>query len=495
MTQAQAQAPDQQAARESAAAQGQRMVRLLEERGYLAEILGTDRTTVERFRTVMLSALTGSPKLLAADQASLVQAMREAAMWGLEPDGVDAVIVPFWNSRNSRYEADFQPTARGYVTVLYRSPRVAFVDADVVYEGDAFEYEKGETPRLYHRPNVFGDRGKRLGAYAVVRLDSGYVRPVVLNEQQIEQRRKVSRESEKGAWAEWADEMARKTALRSIMSLVPIARGVKAALAAESAKYDSLPAPEPVAQLAAPSRPAPALEAARSAFLGLPEPASQEDHDEWSASSTAATSPTSPTRATSRARRTPTSQSQSGVTGTSERRSTNAISDGAATEASTDTGTSGSGVPTAESEPSTESSWSRSSGASFDQERPSTTGTAFARTTARPTSSSGSGPSTTGFGRPTSSAPTAGSPTTTRTAPSAALDPEAPTDTAPEPDAPRQAEDGAVREVCGAESDPALGDVLVCSLDPGHLDDPKAPSVHRDASGSTFPAPRKGGAR
>lgn len=271
---AQATAPDQAAARESAAAQGQRMVRLLEERGYLAEILGSDRTTVERFRTVMLSALTSSPKLLAADQASLVQAMRESAMWGLEPDGVDAVIVPFWSSRNSRYEADFQPTARGYVTVLYRSPRVAFVDADVVYEGDVFEYEKGETPRLYHKPNVFGARGKRLGAYAVVRLDSGYVRPVVLNEAQIEQRRKVSRESEKGAWAEWADEMARKTALRSIMSLVPIARGVKAALAAESEKYAALGAPEAVAQIAAPTQ-APAqlaaVASARGAFLGLPE--------------------------------------------------------------------------------------------------------------------------------------------------------------------------------------------------------------------------------
>ena len=59
---------------------------------------------MERFKTVLLSALTSSPKLLKADPPTLVQAMREAAMWDLEPDGIDAVIVPFWNSRRSVYE-------------------------------------------------------------------------------------------------------------------------------------------------------------------------------------------------------------------------------------------------------------------------------------------------------------------------------------------------------------------------------------------------------
>ena len=266
-------APDQ-AARDTAAEQGKRMVRLLEERGYLSQILGSDPAAVERFRTVMLSALTGSPKLLAADQASLVQAMREAAMWGLEPDGVDAVIVPFWNSRASRYEADFQPTARGYVQVLYRSPRVRFVDADVVYANDDFEYEKGAVPRLVHRPLVFGERGELIGAYAVVQLDSGFVRPIVLNREQIEKRRKVARDSERGPWQDWEDEMWRKTALRSIMSLVPIARGVKAALAAESEKYQSLAPGESAPQVGATS-PLPSLEAARGAFLALPEPAAE----------------------------------------------------------------------------------------------------------------------------------------------------------------------------------------------------------------------------
>jgi phage RecT family recombinase len=256
---------------------GNRMVRLVEERGYLASILGSDPATVERFKTVLLSALTSSPKLLQADPATLVQAMREAAMWDLEPDGIDAVIVAYWSSKRSVYVADFQPTARGYVRVLYRSPRVRFVDADVVYENDHFEYEKGAVPKLVHRPLVFGDRGTRIGAYALVQLDSGFVRPIVLNEEQIAARRRVARDAEAGPWAEWPDEMARKTALRALMSLVPIARGVKAALAAEDAKYAALPAPAPVAALpAAASAPMPALLAARAAFVGPDEPTAAE---------------------------------------------------------------------------------------------------------------------------------------------------------------------------------------------------------------------------
>jgi phage RecT family recombinase len=256
---------------------GARMVALVEQRGYLGAILGSDPATVERFKTVLLSALTSSPKLLQADPATLVQAMREAAMWNLEPDGVDAVIVPYWNSKRSVFEADFQVTARGYVTVLYRSPRVLFVDADLIYENDSFEYEKGAVPRLVHRPNMFGDRGKRLGAYALVQLDTGFLRPIVLNEDAITSRRKRARDPEKGTWAEWPDEMARKTALRALMSLVPIERGVKAALATEDRKYPALAPVSPVPELSAgpapEARPVPAIEAARAAFLPEPEPA------------------------------------------------------------------------------------------------------------------------------------------------------------------------------------------------------------------------------
>lgn len=73
-------------------------------------------------------------------------------------------------------------------------------------------------------------------------------------------------------------------------------------------------------------------------------------------------------------------------------------------------------------------------------------------------------------------------------APQQAQEPDAGTDTADESPEPRQAEDGAVREVCGAESDPALGDVLVCVMEPGH-DKP-----HTGADGSRWPN-RKGGAR
>jgi len=259
---------------------GERMVRLVEERGYLGAILGSDPATVERFKTVLLSALTGSPKLLQADPATLVQAMREAAMWDLEPDGIDAVIVPYWNSKRSVYEADFQVTARGYVTVLYRSPRVLFVDADLIYEADYFEYEKGAVPRLVHRPQMFGDRGKRIGAYALVQLNTGFVRPIVLNETAIDARRKRGRDPEKGTWAEWPDEMARKTALRALMSLVPIERGVKVALALEATKYPELAAPEPLLSLPEPPASVPtSLLAARAAFVGDDEPVGDAPSD------------------------------------------------------------------------------------------------------------------------------------------------------------------------------------------------------------------------
>ena len=62
--------------------------------------------------------------------------------------------------------------------------------------------------------------------------------------------------------------------MRSLMSIVPIARGVKAALAAEDAKYELLPAQAEMPRLPEP-KPMLAIDAARAAFSPEPEPVNE----------------------------------------------------------------------------------------------------------------------------------------------------------------------------------------------------------------------------
>ncbi len=48
--------------------------------------------------------------------------------------------------------------------------------------------------------------------------------------------------------------------------------------------------------------------------------------------------------------------------------------------------------------------------------------------------------------------------------------------------------EGEAREVCGATSDPKLGEVETCVLDAGHLTVERAPQSHQSAGGSVWPA-------
>lgn len=57
-----------------------------------------------------------------------------------------------------------------------------------------------------------------------------------------------------------------------------------------------------------------------------------------------------------------------------------------------------------------------------------------------------------------------------------------------EPAAATEAEDGEAREICGATSDPALGEVETCVLPPNHLELKGAPKRHQSAAGSIWPA-------
>lgn len=53
-----------------------------------------------------------------------------------------------------------------------------------------------------------------------------------------------------------------------------------------------------------------------------------------------------------------------------------------------------------------------------------------------------------------------------------------------------EAVEGEAREVCGAGSDPKLGEVETCVLPPGHLTDLGAPQRHQGKSGAVWPAKR-----
>lgn len=188
---------------------------------------------VEKFQRVTMTAIQANPDLLAADRRSLFGAVVKAAQDGLLPDGREGALVIF-NTKNRQsggYDKKVQwmPMIAGILKKIRQSGEIASVDVHVVHEHDKFTYRPGLDAVPVFEPDWFADRGKPIGAYAIATLKTGEViPPEIMNVQQIEDVRKVSRSSDKGPWVEWWGEMARKTVMRRFAKRLPSSTDIEA---------------------------------------------------------------------------------------------------------------------------------------------------------------------------------------------------------------------------------------------------------------------------
>jgi recombination protein RecT len=209
---------------------------------------------VERFVRTTLTAVQTNPRLLEADRRTLFAAATRAAQMGLLPDGREGAIVDF------KGQCQFMPMLGGVLKLVRNSGELASIDAQIVYRGDKFTYRPGIDLVPAHEPDWFGDRGEIVGVYAVAKMKDGAAYVEILNRQQVEKVRSVSRAKDSGPWVSWWDEMARKTAIRRLAKRLPLSTDLDGALAED----DELFAPEPAAD------PAPTPEAPTAKPAGRP---------------------------------------------------------------------------------------------------------------------------------------------------------------------------------------------------------------------------------
>jgi recombination protein RecT len=174
----------------------------------------------ERFLRLVLTECRTSPNLMRCSHASLLGATMTAAQLGLEIDvrGL-AYLIP--RRHKNGYAATLMIGYRGYVELARRSGDVRDVRAHVVYERDDFDCEYGDSPRLFHRPTLIGERGEPVAAYAVAFYKDGTTSALALRVDEIEARRKRSAARDDGPWVTDWDAMARKTAVRALAPYLP----------------------------------------------------------------------------------------------------------------------------------------------------------------------------------------------------------------------------------------------------------------------------------
>src|SRR4051812_13993673 len=158
-------------------------------RGHLEGLLPPNSGGVNRFIQIALTAYQRTEGLdkvctTATGRASFFGAVTTAAQLGLPVGGPtqQSWILPFSQSSDEgRIKvAQFILGAAGMATLFWRHPLAQYLQTEVVYENDEFDFELGVGGFLHHKPvrvddlsNERGLRGNAIYWYAVAQLTSG----------------------------------------------------------------------------------------------------------------------------------------------------------------------------------------------------------------------------------------------------------------------------------------------------------------------------------
>lgn len=239
--------------------------------------------TPERMVRIAFSAISRNQALLKCTPMSLAKCVIESSELGLEPSGIlgHAYLVPYNNRQTGQTEAQLQIGYRGFIELAGRSGRIRSINAEVVYEGDEFEFLRGTEEYLRHRPDL--DRPESAAprcVYAVVHYKDGGCDFELLTMAKIEAARKSSKTTRKDSpWETHYEEMARKTAIRRLAKRLPLSPELLSAAVVD--EYKEAGVAVPALELALPeAQPETAAEEKPVTILGTDgaeiEPAADE---------------------------------------------------------------------------------------------------------------------------------------------------------------------------------------------------------------------------
>lgn len=193
-----------------------------------------------RFGQMTIQAVRQAPDLARCfstrdGAASFLLAVGQAAMVGLEPNTPtqECWILPRKNG--GVQEAQLTIGYRGLLKLARRSGNIRSIVAEVVREGDTFDYGYGQDgPYLNWKP---GDgKGELTHAFAIAWTKDGGRQQIVLSQAQVEDRRASSdswrstKSRPYSPWTKWPEAMWRKSAIRALAPYLDLAPEAEATL-------------------------------------------------------------------------------------------------------------------------------------------------------------------------------------------------------------------------------------------------------------------------
>ncbi len=200
-------------------------------RAKLVEAAGSAMKPDDLVRLTLIAA-SRTPELARCTFDSVLRALMDAAALGIKPGGLmgRGYLVPRSNKKNGTVECNFDPGWRGLVDVARRSGKIRRIEAHVVYEADEFVVERTPLTSIRHVPTETANPGAVRAAYAVAEFTGGEVQIEILYRRDLDKIRRFG--AQNGPWANWYDEMARKSAVRRLCKYLPFDPQLEAAIAA-----------------------------------------------------------------------------------------------------------------------------------------------------------------------------------------------------------------------------------------------------------------------
>jgi len=192
----------------------------------LANLWGSE-DNAKRLLLVAMESVNKNPFLLKCTFESFGRALLTCSELKLYPGAMqEAALVPMKNGKTGHYEVNFWPQYQGLVKLAHQGGFIKSIQTEVVYENDDFDFQLGTNCFLKHRPYLGdADRGKRHAVYCCIETLHG-TQITVLPMSFIEGIKKRSPAARSGMspWNGSSDDfdaMAKKTALRQALKLIP----------------------------------------------------------------------------------------------------------------------------------------------------------------------------------------------------------------------------------------------------------------------------------
>lgn len=195
--------------------------------------------TPDRLVRIAMTEIRMNPKLAECDPLAFAGAIMRCAQIGLEPSSEKQHVhlIPFRNNKEQRMECQVIIGYRGLLALAVKSN--TYIESDVVYANDLFEFEKGMNPKCKFVPSTSGSRGEVMGAYAMARVCLPDSTIIFVHEFMPKSDIDKIMVTAKGynypdsPWKKHYDSMARKTAIRRLFKYIPTSDEIDAALNAD----------------------------------------------------------------------------------------------------------------------------------------------------------------------------------------------------------------------------------------------------------------------